>query len=406
MRALLPWVFLLMASVAAADDSPWIFGPPEDVTHSQGTAVFHHLESSGRKNVAVSGKWVAVVWEDNRDGKARCYAAFKQVGRNSGFENEVRISGADEAFEPVVVSLEDGNFAVAWEENGSVWTRVLGVQTGGPPTRLSSQEAAQVNLGFGREKGLFATWAEQDGGYASVRLARLSYRGPKRGLLAGSVVVIDQGQLKGDQAYPSVAVMAHAVVVAWEDRRHGHTLIFHGMSADGRHFGPATQLNETRHVGQSAGVGRGTGVMRVALSPYQADGVAAVWADKRDFLSGYDVYAGLSLDGGKSFGPNEKVQDSLGDAIAQWHPAIAANRQGTLAVVWDDDRDGTPDVWLSWRNQDGWSDDVPIPGASGPGVQSDPSITLDGAGNLHAVWIDKPDLNSPTRIRYSMGRAR
>lgn len=406
MRALLASAILLLAGVAAAGDAPWVFGQAQDVTRSQKKATFHHLESAGRKNVAVSGNWVAVAWEDNRDGKARCYAALKKVGGSEGFQQEVRISGADEAFEPALVSLEDGNFAVAWEENDSVWVRVLGVETLGAAIRLNGKEAAQPSLAFAQGKGLYAAWAERDGEYAAIRVAPLTYRRSPLQLLAGRGSAVDPAQLKGDQAYPSVAVTPHAVVVAWEDRRHGHTLILYGISRDGSAFTAAKQLNEAHGASLATNVGRGTGVMRVVLSPYLEDGIAAAWADKRDFLSGYDVYAGISPDVERSFGPNEKVQDSLGDAIAQWHPAIAANRFGTVAAVWDDDRDGTPDVWLSWRGKEGWSDNIPIPGAAGPGVQSDPSIALDGQGNLHVVWIDKPDLNAPSRIRYAMGRAR
>jgi len=61
-------------------------------------------------------------------------------------------------------------------------------------------------------------------------------------------------------------------------------------------------------------------------------------------------------------------------------------------------------VWLSWRDKEGWSDDLAVPGASGPGVQSAPSIAMDEAGNLHLAWVEKADLNSPSRIRYVFGR--
>jgi hypothetical protein len=146
--------------------------------------------------------------------------------------------------------------------------------------------------------------------------------------------------------------------------------------------------------------------MRVALASHGRDEVVAVWADKRDFQSGYDVYGGFARGPALSFGPNEKVQDQFGDNVAQWHPAVAANASARVVAAWDDDRDGSPDVWLSWRGAEGWSDDLAVPGASGPGVQSDPSLALDDAGNLHMAWVEKADLNSPSRIRYLFGRAK
>jgi hypothetical protein len=45
-----------------------------------------------------------------------------------------------------------------------------------------------------------------------------------------------------------------------------------------------------------------------------------------------------------------------------------------------------------------------VPGASGTGVQSDPSITMDEAGNLHLAWVEKNTLDGPSQIRYLFGR--
>lgn len=85
--------------------------------------------------------------------------------------------------------------------------------------------------------------------------------------------------------------------------------------------------------------------------------------DKLDFESSYDVYGGFARSPNLTFGANEKVQDEFGNNFVQWPPAVAANGGGRVAVVWDDDRDGSSDVWLSWRNADGWSDDLAVPGA-------------------------------------------
>lgn len=41
------------------------------------------------------------------------------------------------------------------------------------------------------------------------------------------------------------------------------------------------------------------------------------------------------------------MQDSFGDNVSQWHAAITANSTGRVVAAWDDNRDGTPDVWLS-----------------------------------------------------------
>jgi hypothetical protein len=97
---------------------------------------------------------------------------------------------------------------------------------------------------------------------------------------------------------------------------------------------------------QAGDLGRGTGAMRPALATF-GNRLAAAWLDKRDFLSGYDVYAALTGKDSLRFEKDRKAQDSFGDAIAQWHVAAAGNAGGDLVIAWDDDRDGTADIWLT-----------------------------------------------------------
>ena len=80
---------------------------------------------------------------------------------------------------------------------------------------------------------------------------------------------------------------------------------------------------------QAGDLGRGSGAMRPAQAAF-GPRIAAVWLDKRDFLSGYDVYAALTEPGSLRFAKDAKAQDSFGDAIAQWHAAVAGNARGEL----------------------------------------------------------------------------
>jgi hypothetical protein len=398
---LLACALLLLSGTAGA--ASWDWSAPLTVGADPTGRAFVHLESAGRKSIADSAGWVAIAWEDNRDGAARCYVALKAPGQ-AAFGDPRQVSGTGEGFEPAVVGLAGGRFAVAWEEGGHVHARVLHGGGLGAPLAISPRESVQVSLDFSREAGLFAVWSEKEGGFWRLAVARLTATGDA--LKSGTPTVLEPGKLEGDQSYPSIAILgANRLVVAWEDRRAGHTRILSAVSSDGgKRFGAPRNVNEIVWRGQTAGFGRGTGVMRVALSRYGANGVAAVWADKRDFLSGYDVYAAFASGASQKFNVNEKVQDQFGDNIGQWHPAVAANKAGQVVAVWDDDRDGTPDIWLSWRDKEGWSDDLAVPGAAGPGVQSDPSLVLDDAGNLHLAWVEKADLNSPSHIRYVFGR--
>jgi hypothetical protein len=153
--------------------------------------------------------------------------------------------------------------------------------------------------------------------------------------------------------------------------------------------------------GPKAPYGKGHGVSRVALAHHGADRLLAAWADKRDFRHGYDIYGSAATPGGR-FGPNFRIQDDFGELSQQWHTALAGHRNGAVVVAWDDNREGDPDIYLSWPQGDGWSDDLAVPGASGPGVQQHPAIAFDPAGRLHLAWVERAEAGGPTRLRYAV----
>ncbi|MEK7191819.1 MAG: hypothetical protein AAB153_05935, partial [Pseudomonadota bacterium] len=269
------------------------------------------------------------------------------------------------------------------------------------------------------DKKIVAVWSEEKAGYPRIRIAHIMLDG-QRVSIDGAAQDVDVAPPKAGQLYPDVALTPAGVSVAWEDRREGHTVLLYALSKDGRHFGKSKVLNE-QPPKRSEVYGKGTGAARVALARHGKRGIVAMWLDKRNFLEGYDVYAGFARDGTR-FGRNEKVQDDFGGNISQWHAALAADSRGRVAVVWDDDRDGTADLWLAWpRGAGQWGESQPVSVASGPGQQSSPALAFDAAGSLHMVWVERETFDSrdgggratpgavaeetPTRLRYAVGRS-
>jgi hypothetical protein len=388
-------VLLLLAVLAWPAQAAWTWSEALTVNSALGPAIFAHLESANRQGVAVSGDTVGVAWEDNRDGSPQCYLAIKS-GSEDKFAPEIRLSQS-ECYEPVVVALGAGRFVAAWEEAGKVRARVL---PDGAAINLSELESAQVTLAFGAGK-LYAAWAEQAGRFRRIVVARLETDASVPGICFAQPV--EAREPTDEQGWPALAVAGDGgVTVAWEDRRERHSVPMVSHSLDGRDFAPPTQLTDLKSgggTGRALGLGAGTGAMRPTLTAWGGQGVAAAWLDKRDFLSGYDVYAALD-EGTRHFGRNLRVQDSFGDNMAQWHAKIVGATSGRLVALWDDARDGTPDVWMADWNGEAFGDNIAVPAAYGPGAQSDPSAILDAAGSLHAVWLDR-DEQVGTRIRYA-----
>jgi len=380
---------------------PWEFDPALDVTPLHGPGIFHHLESSGRRSVAVSGTAVAVVWEDNHDGTPRVYLARKRLD-GAQFDAAIRVSGEGEAFEPSIAALDGNAFVVAWEEDQRIHARVIAAQEPGPALRLSDSEAVQANLSVEGVR-VYVLRSQPEGRYARIRLQVLRVD-DARALESVAECAVDTAPLTDDQLYPASAIVAGALTVAWEDRRPGHTII---MASAARLDDPCTfrapeRVSEPRPEAKS-GYGKGHGVSRVALASHGDSGLLAVWADKRSYWEGYDIYAADAVEDGR-FGSNTKVQDEFGDFARQWHAAVAGHANGRLVVIWDDEREKNSDVMLSWWEDGTWSEDLPLPGASDDSQQTHPGIAIDAGGNLHAAWIERQEINGPTRLRYQLGR--
>ena len=391
-RCLFAVLALAFAGNAAAQ---WRCDAPFDIARSADAKVFYHLESAGRRNVAVNGDTVAIAWEDNSNGTPTAWVA---LGRSGAFAGRIRLS-ANAAYEPAIAAVSDG-FALVWEEDGEAWLRFV-AQDGalGKPFRLA-QRAAQISLAaMGND--IVAVWSQARGRAQVLRAARLSRHG--QAWRKEVEAFIEPKAPRSIQSYPSVAVSGTTLHVAWEDRREGHTRILYSQTGRSLGFAQPKTLNKIVRRAGGAQYGRGPGAARPALTAWDKTGVVAVWLDKRDFEGGYDVYAARKPAAHLNWGPNEKVQDDFGDAVAQWHAAVAADARGRFIVAWDDDRDESSDIWLAWPTPDGWSENFAVPEASGAGTQNHPSVAFDREGGLHLAWLHEHD--GERALRYCRARA-
>lgn len=347
--------------------------------------VFHHLDASGRKSIAANRQMVAVTWEDNRSGKPQAYVAFKTYQQHV-FGKTTQLSQAkQEAYEPTVIAINENQFLFAWEQDQHVWITTGNNKTIDKPVLLDKQPSSQVSLTITPNGNIFACWIQQQQPHRQLVVSEINLNSIN--LTISNPVIVDSHSSPRRQAYPSITSTPQGISIAWEDREHGHTRIYSSFSNDGKNFIKKQVLNDFVPP-QNVKYGRGTGATRVALSSHN-NTVVATWMDKRDFLGGYDIYAAISHDAGKTFAENEIVQDMLGENQPQWHPAVAISPKGKIYVAWDDPRDDTPDIWLSYKENNEWSEDQLVEQASGAGQQNNPSISFDPMGRLHMVWIEQ-----------------
>ncbi|MFN2350070.1 MAG: hypothetical protein ABR558_10940 [Thioalkalivibrio sp.] len=384
MRALLGAV-ALAAALALPATADWSFDEAKAVGGEAREGVFHQLDGTARQHLAVDEGFVAAAWSDNADGSYQARAAFRALGEDFGAVQT--LSTGAEGYQPVVVALGDGRFLFAWEQDQRVWMRTATAQGLGPAVQVDEAQSTEPSLAAHSEHGVVAAWVRREGRVMRLYSAPLRVAGDGA-LELGDARPVDPEPAARDQLYPSVAVTDAGVVIGWEDRRHGHTRLYTGFRPHGGDFGAPRGLNDQPQGPRTALFGAGSGVTRVALAA-RGDRVAAVWMDKRDYRSGYDVFAALSEDGGRSFGANEMVQDMFGAETPQWRPAVAMDPGGLSLAVWDDTRDDTPDLWMSWREDGEWSDDVAVAPAYGPGAHTSPAAAFGPDGRLHLLWTSR-----------------
>jgi len=123
--------------------------------------------------------------------------------------------------------------------------------------------------------------------------------------------------------------------------------------------------------------------------------VFIVWEDARNPVDppNYDIYFARSSDGGATFLPSIRVDDTGSGTTWQQHPTIGCTRSGdTIYVAWDDQRNGTRDVYFARSIDDGQSfePNILVNDTAGtiPSSQWMPSLWVNRLGNVYVCWMD------------------
>ncbi len=147
---------------------------------------------------------------------------------------------------------------------------------------------------------------------------------------------------------PTVAFGADGTVhVAWTDLRavEPDTNIFYSRSDNrGERFSAAKQLDDSR-VGFDPDRDTPSSQWHPTLVAVGRN-LFVAWQDNR--LGNNDIFFTRSSDGGASFARSERVDDSGQGRSEQTRPRLAW-AAGTCYVVWEDNRNGRPEVFLGHR---------------------------------------------------------
>lgn len=119
-----------------------------------------------------------------------------------------------------------------------------------------------------------------------------------------------------------------------------------------------------------------------------AGAVHIVWSDYRNVHP--DIFMSTRAPGAVAWSAPRVVNDDTTETI-QWSPAMAADQDGGVWVVWSDYRDGDGAIYAARRDADGrWTPNERVDDAPA-GQQDRPAIAIAPTGEVFVVWHDLRD---------------
>jgi hypothetical protein len=332
--------------------------------------------------IASSGDTVHVVWYDTRDGASPeiYYKRSTDGGLNWG--SDTRISNNLYFSSNPSVSISGSFIHVVWDDNRDGNYEIYynrstdGGTSWGTDTRLTNDSAASQNPCISTSGSVVnAVWTDnRDGFHAEVYYKRST----DEGLSWGADIRLTN-DLAGSWG-ASVSASGLLVHVLWLDSRNAYQNVFYNRSTDGGlNWGTDTQLTNNDST-------------RLANNPSVAvsgSNVHVIWMESPRETFAYEMYYKHSTDGGITWGAGTQLTTNYSSATL--FSTLSVSGQD-VHVVWDDNRDGNYEIYYKHSTDGGisWGTDIRL--TDNPSASVYPFVSASGSG-VHVLWTDNRDGN-------------
>ena len=220
-------------------------------------------------------------------------------------------------------------------------------------------------------------WLDGRNGHSDIYSA---YR--PAGAAWGASIRVNDNTGAADQGGPALAVDAEGAAYAvWSDARNGTGRIYFSYRRAGGDWAANTQASEEPESGRQGGPD-------IAVDAKGNAHVVWTWDDWIDGRVELDVYAAFRPADG-AWGASVWLKDDWGHS-----PTIAVDASGNARVVWTENRDGSPDIYSAYRPVGGaWGDQSKANDDGGTSFQLNPSIAAGPGEDFYAVWQDERNGN-------------
>ena len=366
--------------------------------------------SAGQRGLAIGTAGVAVVvWSDTRDGKSNIYLA-RSLDGGRAFGPNVRVNdvpGTAGLFGSTVAldrqnrahvlwfDSRDGDYDIYYaheSDRGDGFTAAVRINDdkdhpveanafGDDEPEDSAGPAFQTlpSLALDQSGVIYAAWQDYRRNQADIYFAKSTDGGQtfSRNLRVND----DMG--RAGQLYPSLAVDARGTLyLAWHDFRKGNQDIYFSQSIDG-----GQTFSRNIRVNDDPGT---DGQFNPSLAVDAEGTVYVAWHDLREGQA--DIYFAASRDGGATFGPNRRLNDDRGETY-QFHPSLGVGNKGTVAVAWEDYRNGQADIYLTYSADGGrtFRPNVRVNSDRRPVDHLHASLAVGERNELAVSWEDQRD---------------
>jgi hypothetical protein len=222
---------------------------------------------------------------------------------------------------------------------------------------------------------IYVVWQDTRGGVGDIYFAKST----DGGATFNPNVRVNDADTDSAQFEPDMAVDTNGnIYVVWTDTRNGYCDTYFAKSTDGgATFSPNVRVNDTSSP-------TGGNYSKIAVDTN--GNIYVVWADGRN--GNLDIYFAKSTDGGATFSPNVRVDDTGALNKTQYLPCLALDSQGNIYVAWKDERSGHHDIYFA-KSTDGGATFSPNVRVNFVGSDGHwPAIAVDNHGNIFVAWQD------------------
>lgn len=309
---------------------------------------------------------------------------YTSSGAKQGTNFEISTNSFIDYSVPEIALDGNNNFLIVWDNTSDIYGQwyINGTQQGSN-SLINENGVSSVQEGTGvasNMKGNFVVvWGDARNGNSAIYAQIFTQSHTKQ----GTNFLVSDETVSLDQHSPALVVDGSGnFITVWCDERNGHSDIYgQKCTSSGVKLGANFLINDdTDNSNQQS----------PAIAADTRGNFVVVWKDGQNGKS--DIYGRLFSNGGTKEEVIFLVNDEHG-SVGESTPKIALDDNGNFIVVWQDVRNGNPDIY-GQRFSHGavqQGSKILINDDPGSAAQSDPDVAMDVNGNFVVVWQDHRD---------------